>query len=155
MIKNKHLPKEVSDCNILMYSNLEYEVFTCKEAADIKKIPLKNELKTMILTTTKGYVAVHLRGDMKVNLREVKNILNCKEAYLCSLKELEEMGLSVGTVNPFNEYVWYMHHLISKDILSMKYVSTNNGTRKGYYLFSPKVLLLTKKHYLGKFSLEN
>ena len=152
-MKNKYLTKDVNGFKISVFSNLEYEVFTCKQAAYIKKIPLKNELKTMILSTTKGYVAVHLRGDKKVNLRKVKNTLKSKEASLCSLRELDDMGLSVGTVNPLHEPVWSMYHLISEDILNMKYVSTNNGTRRGYCIFSPKALLITKKHSLGRFSL--
>ena len=151
-IKYKPFPKEISNLNISDAFELDYEVFSCKEASKAKNIPLKHELKTIILSTSKGFVAVHICGDKKVSLRGVKNFLKCKEARLCSLKELSEMGLSIGTVCPLHEPVWSMYHLISEHILNLKYVSTNNSTRMGYYIFSPKILLLTKVHKEGLFT---
>lgn len=151
-IKNKSFPQDISDFNISDLYQLDYEVFSCEQASKAKKIPLEHELKTIILSTSKGYVAIHICGNRRVNLREVKNFLKCKEASLCSLKELSQMGLSPGTVCPLYEPIWSMHHLISKHVLSLKYVSTNNGTRTGYYIFSPKVLLLTKIHEEGLFT---
>ena len=37
--------------------------------------------------------------------------------------------------------VWGFQHLISANLLSLDYVSTNNGTRDKYLIFSPRLLL--------------
>ncbi len=149
----KYFPKPIQRSNFLIKEyKLDYEVISCVQASKAKNIHLVHELKSIILSTSNGYVAVHTSGDRKINLREIKNFLKCKEASLCSPKELFDLGLSQGTVCPIIEPTWGLHHLISRHILNLKIVSTNNGTRTGYYIFSPKILLLTKAHEVGLFS---
>ncbi len=120
---------------------LNYQVETCFEAANAKCIPLKNELKTIIMQTTHGIYAVHLRGDKKVANRIIKNVLECDHAHQIGVVELKKMGLSHGTVSAVLNPVWSLPHLISKQLLELDYVSTNNGTLSGYFTFSPKILL--------------
>ena len=151
--KPNYFPKEIIKSNFLIkHYKLNFEVISCIQASIAKNIPVRNELKSIILSTSKGYCAVHMCGDRKVNLREVKNFLNCKQASLCSTEELSKMGLSPGKVCPLIEPTWGLQHLISRQVLHLKNVSTNDGTRTGYYTFSPKILLLTKLHQLGLFT---
>ena len=58
--------------DVLKVYSLSCSVITCKEAASAKKIPLKNELKSLVLTTSNGLYLLHLPGDKKANLRTVK-----------------------------------------------------------------------------------
>lgn len=151
--KSNHFPEEIIKSNFLIKHNkLNYEVTSCIQAALAKGIPVKNELKSIILSTSKGYYAVHMCGDRKVNLREVKTFLECKQASLCSTEELAKRRLAPGKVCPLIKPTWGFKHLISRQVLQLKSVSTNDGTRTGYYTFSPKILLLTKKHQIGLFT---
>ena len=54
---------------------LTQEVTTCEEAAKAKGIPLKNELKTLIFSTSKGLHALHVPGNRKASLRNSKKCL--------------------------------------------------------------------------------
>jgi hypothetical protein len=73
-------------------------VVTCEEAAAAKCIPLENELKTLILRTSRGYIALNLPGDSAADLRSVKAALEVEQACLASLDELKALGMSPGTV---------------------------------------------------------
>jgi hypothetical protein len=61
---------------------LRKPVVSCQEAAREKGIPLKNELKTLILKTCLEYIALQTPGNKKVSLRKVKNILNVNRLVL-------------------------------------------------------------------------
>jgi prolyl-tRNA editing enzyme YbaK/EbsC (Cys-tRNA(Pro) deacylase) len=128
------------------------EVISCQEAATAKGIPLKNELKTLILQTSNGLYALHLPGDKKASFRVVKNTLKVNEAFLASKDEMKKLGLTSGTVSPVKQSVWDLHHLISQDLLELEFVSTNDGTRKGYIIFKPLILLSAKNVKIGNFS---
>jgi prolyl-tRNA editing enzyme YbaK/EbsC (Cys-tRNA(Pro) deacylase) len=119
---------------------LSTPVITCEEAAQARGIPLSRELKTLLLRTSGGVVAAHLPGDGILSLRKVKARLEAAEAYLADPEDLLELELSAGTVSAVLEPVWSMPHLISRRLLSMSTVMTNNGTRNGYYEFSPALL---------------
>jgi len=134
-----------------------YEVITCEEAAKARKVPLENELKTLILQTPRGLVAAHLPGDGVLNLRAIKNTLDIKDIKLANPEEIAKIGLESGTVSAVLEPVWSMPHLISKRLLSLSYVTTNNKTKTGYFKFDPIVLLdATSTKIVGNFErLEN
>lgn len=119
---------------------LDSPVVTCEQAAAARKIPLMRELKTLLLETNNGLVAAHLPGDGVLSLRKVKRRLDTTEAYLADPEALLALGLSAGTVSAVLEPVWSMPHLVSRRLLSITSVMTNNGTRTGYFEFSPAVL---------------
>ncbi len=125
----------------LKVHKLDRPVVSCQEAASAKDIPLSNELKSTVLQTSMGIVCIHTSGNVRISLRAVKEALAVKEAYLASYEELNSLGLSPGTVSAVLEPVWSLPHLISRRLLSHKYVSTNNGTLQGYFKFDPKILL--------------
>lgn len=131
--------------------NLEKDVITCQEAALARNVPLKNELKTMILSTSDGFIAVHIPGDGTISLRAIKNVLEVKNAYVAPPEELYKLELSPGTVSAVLNPVWDMPNLISKRVLTQDFVTTNNGTRRQYFKFDPIRLLESSKHLVGQF----
>ncbi|HPQ67978.1 MAG TPA: nucleotide-binding protein [bacterium] len=134
---------------------LDEPVVSCEEAAAAKNIPLENELKTLILKTQIGTIALHLPGNKEASLRSIKNVLEVKDVSLASLEDLKSLGLSPGTVCAVKDPVWSMRHMISKQLLRKKFVSTNNGTLQGYYRFDPKILLEANDFILGDFENES
>jgi len=136
---------------VLEVYNLEEDVISCESAAEARGVPLCNELKTMILSTTDGFVAVHIPGDGEISLRAVKNTLEVKKAFIAPKDELYKLELSPGTVSAILNPVWEMPHLISKRVLAQDFVTTNNGTRKQYFKFDPVILLEANKKLVGQF----
>lgn len=130
--------------------NLPFPVVTCEEAAVAKGIELARELKTLILETSSGLMAVHLPGDARINLRAVKNFIKAEEACLADPETLLKHGLSPGTVCALLDPVWSMPHLISRRVFDYEEVSTNNKTKTGYFRFGPAVLT-EAAHMIGDF----
>lgn len=134
---------------------LDKPVVTCMEAARAKGIPLENELKTLILQTSNGPVAVELPGDGEASLRNIKDALEVKNAHLAATETLAQLGLEPGTVSAVRDPVWDMPHLVSRRLLKFNEVSTNSGHRKGYYRFDPLLLLEAEKVIIGDFEKEH
>ena len=132
---------------------LETKMLTLDQAAKAKGIDLANELKTIILATSRGFVALHLRGDREPNLTEVKEFLGIAEAYPLSVDKLKEppLDLTPGTISAVLEPVWSLPHLISLSLLALDKVSTNAGTLNSYYYFEPKILLQAESREIGDF----
>ncbi len=122
-----------------------------RTSRNIQCIPISSELKTLILSTSNGYVALHICGNRQVNLREIKVFLKCKQACLASPSELHKIGLEPGKVCPLIEPTWSMQHLVSKDILGLERVPTNDGAKRGYYIFNPIILLHLENYEVGYF----
>ena len=130
---------------------LDRPVVSCREAAGAKCIPLENELKTLILRTSRGYVALNLPGDSDADLRAAKAALEVEEACLASPDELKGLGMSPGTVCAIKRPVWDMLTLVSRRLLRLTFVSTNDGTLRGFYKFDPEVLMKARRVMLGNF----
>lgn len=131
---------------------LPYKVLSCADAALAKGIPLENELKTLVLSVDFGkVVAVHVRGNRHLSLRSVKQYLNVEQALLMDIVSLASLGCVPGTVCPFLPPVWGIQQLISKEVLTLNYMSTNNGTHTGYFLFAPKLLQEVPSWAVGEF----
>ena len=144
---------KLSSENLKEYK-LDKTVVTCIEAAQAKGIPLENELKTLILQTSNGFVAIELPGDATASLRKIKDALEVKEAYLADPETLVKLGLEPGTVSAVSAPVWDMPHLVSKRLMNLNEVSTNSHNKKGYYLFEPSLLLKAKEVMVGDFEEE-
>lgn len=131
---------------------LNHQVVSCGEAATAKGIPLVNELKSLILETSKGLYIVHIPGNKYLDLRKVKTFINTNEAYLASKEVLTSLEVQPGTVTPFSNNIWNLRQLISEEILNLKFVSTNNGKLDEYISFPPTLLLKIPNVYVGNFS---
>lgn len=121
---------------------LKRNVVSCRQAANAKKIPLAEELKSLVLETGKGYYMIHLPGDKRVNFRAVRNYLKTKRVQLASREILDKLGCKPGTVNPFsNAKLKALPHLISKELFEKNILSTNyGGTLRVFIKFHPDLL---------------
>lgn len=126
--------------NWLRSRTLRTPVISCQEAAIARGIPLDQELKTLILETSNGILAVHLPGDGQLSLREIKRQCNVEHAHLATPETLEHLGLSPGTVSAVLEPVWSMRQFVSPRVFDVAEIMTNNGTLTGYFSFSPSIL---------------
>ncbi len=137
---------------------IKKSVVSCENAAKERGVPLANELKTLILYSTRyGLVAVHLPGDGTLSLRKVKNALESRDVCLADPEDLYKFGenhntnITAGTVCAVLNPVWSMHHLISRRLLSLEYVTTNNGTKTAFFKFEPWILLKARSVLEGDF----
>jgi prolyl-tRNA editing enzyme YbaK/EbsC (Cys-tRNA(Pro) deacylase) len=128
-------------------------VISCEDAAAARSVPLKNEIKTLILETSTGLIAAHLRGDNMISLRSVKDVLQTEQAKLASPGTLRDIGLSPGTVSAVLEPVWSLPNLIDRAVVALEFVTTNNRTTTGYFRFNPKVLLAAPSCTLADISI--
>jgi prolyl-tRNA editing enzyme YbaK/EbsC (Cys-tRNA(Pro) deacylase) len=136
---------------MIVYS-LNEAVISCADAASARGIPLESELKSLILETSKGRFVVHIPGDGLVDLRRVKNFLDVKEAYVLDPELLaSDYDLSPGRVSAVLEPVWSLPHLVSKRLLTLNAVYTNNKTFFGYFKFAPTILMQAKRSEIGEF----
>jgi len=136
--------------NMVHYS-LDKYVVTCEEAASAKGIPLKNELKSLILNTSIGLYLLNIPGDSLANLRSVKMVLNVKEVYLAGENILHKLRVQAGTVTPLLEQIWELPQLLSLEVLKCEFVSTNAGVLDKYIIFSPKILMTHSNIITGHF----
>lgn len=113
----------------------------CAAAAEARGVPSDHELKSLVLRTKAGLVAVHVLGTLGLNLRELKRQLGCKKASLAAPEELAELGLASGRVSAVLDPVWSMSNLLAPQVLRQPFVTTNNGTREAFVLFDPQILL--------------
>lgn len=144
-----------------MLPSLEFEtgtltkkVLSCAEAARSKMIPLKNELKTLVLNTSNGVILLNLPGDKVASLRKVKNYLHAKEAYIAGSDLLCKFDLEPGRICPFHELTWRFPQLVSTEVFDLEYLSTNNGTYSGFIVFGPKHFLRLPNVSIGDFCRE-
>ena len=120
--------------------HLEHEVISCSDAAAAKGIPLGRELKTLILTAGGRLLVASLPGDRRLHLRSVKRVAATRQACLCSVEELASMGLAPGSISPFLPQLARVHHLIDPACFALDWMSTNDGTRRGFIVFDPRSL---------------
>jgi len=136
--------KSEAEANGLVFSvhfRQHKEVTTCSEAAVGRGISLEDELKTLIVKGKGRDVAVHLRGDMKVNPRRLKEILNVSEFEPLDVSALADKYFAeTGTVCPFTKRVWQLEHIVDSHVEKKEVMYTNNGSKTGFVRFSPRVL---------------
>jgi prolyl-tRNA editing enzyme YbaK/EbsC (Cys-tRNA(Pro) deacylase) len=127
------------------------EVVTCEEACKVRGHELNRELKSIILTTSRGLSVVHLSADRMVDLRKVKKSLGVAEARAADPEQLLAMEIGPGTVCAVLEPVWSMQHLVDTAIFKTQEMFTNNGTRNGYFSFDPDIFKSAKSVIEGDF----
>ncbi|MBK6346935.1 MAG: hypothetical protein IPF68_13550 [Bacteroidales bacterium] len=104
-----------------------------------------------MLLTPSGFIATHLPADGEMSLRAVKNELEIKNIRVADPEQIASIGLQSGTVSAVLNPVWEMPHIISKRLLSLDYVMTNNGTKTGYFKFDPVIMLNANSTIIGNF----
>ncbi len=129
------------------------KVVTCEEAAAAREVPLAHELKTIVLNTSVGEVAVHLPANRRIHSGRVKSALGTRRTRFASAEELEAYGLASGLVNPGNTG-FCAHHLICRALLDLQFVTTNAGLFTLGVAFDPADLLSLPTSTVGDFSHE-
>lgn len=145
------VPSKLAPGLTMVVHRLDSPAVTCEEAASAKGIKLASELKSLVLETSSGLIAVHLPGDGILSLRAVKDFIEAEEAYLADPETLLRLGLSPGTVSAVLDPVWSMPHLISRRVFDRDIVSTNNRTKTGYFFFDPVILTSAAHVRIGDF----
>jgi prolyl-tRNA editing enzyme YbaK/EbsC (Cys-tRNA(Pro) deacylase) len=127
-------------------------VISCASAAAAKGIPLEHELKSLVIETDAGLVVAHIPGNRRLSLRAVKRCLPTAQARLANLGALD---LLPGTVHPFHALLWPLHHLVTREVLDLGWVSTNAGKLTTYVIFDPALLLRARLVSVDDFCLAN
>ncbi|MBS2532727.1 YbaK/EbsC family protein [Catenulispora sp. NF23] len=151
MMRSQVAADPVSPMTWLRVFELPCEVVSCREAANAKGFPLRHELKSLILKTDEGFAVVHLSGSEFLSLRQVKRFLKSDQARLATPHETASLGARPGAVSPFLPNLWRLPHLIDTDLLTLTWVSTNNGTLNSYIVFDPILLSRAETSSTGQF----
>src|ERR1700743_2210709 len=110
-------------------------VTTCNEAAAARGIPLWQELKTIILEAETRCMAVHLRGDQRVNFRAVKQATGVRDVRFLDLSR-GNVNLSCGTINPWN-VDFCKQNMLDNSVLRIQIMATNNAIHtEGIFFYS-------------------
>jgi len=153
MTKLKYI-KNIAKKNSLMFehypSAYKIPVITCMEASIARCIDLSQELKNIVVSSSTNEYVVHVLGDRKVSNEKVEKFLNIDKVILSKLKP----SLHRGTIFPFTEPFWSMLNLIDDNVLKKEWLTTNDGTLRGYIKFSPKLLLHLPNYIRGLFAQE-
>jgi prolyl-tRNA editing enzyme YbaK/EbsC (Cys-tRNA(Pro) deacylase) len=123
-------------------------VITCIEASFARGVALSQELKHIVINSSFDEHVVHVLGDKRVSLRKVEKILNVQNLKLSNLKP----SMHRGKISPFIDPFWSMLNLIDANVLQKKWLTTNDGTLRGYIKFSPKLLLQMPNIEIGDFA---
>jgi prolyl-tRNA editing enzyme YbaK/EbsC (Cys-tRNA(Pro) deacylase) len=127
---------------------LPQRVVSCASAAAAKDIPLEHELKSLVIQTDSGLVVAHIPGDRNLSLRAVKRGLPTTQARLANVNDL---GLAPGTIHPFATKLWQLHHLVSREVFDLGWISTNAGTLTTFVVFDPRLLLRARRITVGAY----
>lgn len=125
-------------------------VVSCADAARARRVSPSAELKTLIMYTPRGFVAVHLRGTSRLSLELVRGSLDCGDVRLATVSELTDLGLRRGCINPWN-VPFCVRHLVSMSIFTERLIATNVGCLTRGIIFSPLSLLKLVPMTLGRF----
>jgi len=115
-----------------------YEVISCVEAATARGINLATELKTLLLTANSRVIAVHLRGDRRLDNGRLRRLFNARVSFLPA-QEVALHGLRAGAINPWN-IEFCRVHVISASVLALPHMATNNSARDEGILFNTSEL---------------
>jgi prolyl-tRNA editing enzyme YbaK/EbsC (Cys-tRNA(Pro) deacylase) len=125
-------------------------VLTCAAAAVARGIPLRCELKTLLMMVRHGRIAVHLRASDRLSSRSIRSVLRTQYTRFLTTLELREAGFQPGTVNPWSVPLDH-YHLLCASVLDLPTVATNAGTLTTGVLFRPELLLKLPRLVLGRF----
>ena len=96
------IQQTLRDASIYFEHFIHEPVYTSEQAARVRKSPLHNGVKAMVLETERGLVIALLAADLKIDLKKFAETLKFKKVQLAK-KELvlEKTNCEVGSVPPF------------------------------------------------------
>jgi len=125
---------------------------SCAAAAAARGVPLASELKTLVVECAGELAAVSVPADHTVRFDAVAACLSVDAVRLAKRRALRRLGLEPGAICAVQEPVWSMLQLISRELLVLDRVTTNDGSRARYYRFAPRTLLSAPRAILGCFA---
>ena len=123
-------PEEVLallDSRGVNYDILRHQpVYTCAQAAAARNVPLRNELKTLLIVTQKGFALLNIPGDKRISRGMARLALSAHEFRLANSSEMRTLHVSVGTVSPLS--LFGCRSLLDQQVLTLDWITTNAGT---------------------------
>ena len=130
----------------------DFDVETCIDASKARGVPLEREIKHVVFEFREGLFMVHVQGDKFISNRKVKNFLSIKNLKKANLTKHFNNKFRKGTVCPFIEPFFSMNHLVDESLLNFDWLSTNDGTLRGYIIFETSLLTHLNRIHFGNFS---
>lgn len=127
---------------------------TCEEAAYSRAIPLSQELKTLIVVARNHYFAIHICGNMRANIRNLKHTIRTKDIRFASKEELLAFGLLKGLINPWNT-TFCVANCICTSLFNQDILATNNFSFYEGIFFKPQYLLQLRNPVIGNFGIQH
>jgi Ala-tRNA(Pro) deacylase len=136
------------------YDVIEHPAVYTIEEMDNLNIDIKNEIVKNLFVRDdkkKRYFLIVLQKNKRVNLKELKEKLNCRPLSFASEESLVKyMGLNKGSVTPFgvlNDDDCKVEVVLDKDILSFERLGVHPNDNTATVWISPQDLeLIIRKH---------
>lgn len=138
----------------IQYDMIEHEAVNTIDEMDELNIDINNEIVKNLFVRDdkkKRYFLIVLKKNKQVNLKEIRNELNCRPLSFASEEDLKKhMELSKGSVTPFgvlNDTDCRVEVVLDKDILSFKRIGVHPNDNTATIWISPKDLeIIIKNH---------
>lgn len=101
-------------------------VFTCREAAIARGVPLHNELKTLLVVYRGDLALLNLPGNRQVDRRSVRIALMARDFRLANTVELATLRLTRGIISPLS--LIGCRSLLDTEVLDLEWITTNAGS---------------------------
>jgi len=114
-------------------------ILTAREGAEHYKINIGQMAPALILYTPSGFYVLVISGEReKVDFKEIKKLLNCKNLRLATREEVtRETGFTVGSV-PMSGIS--LPHIIDKRLLKHPFVYGGSGIENTTLKIDPRAL---------------
>ncbi|NLY76691.1 MAG: prolyl-tRNA synthetase associated domain-containing protein [Tissierellia bacterium] len=140
---------DVMDSMKIQYDITEHPPVYTIEEMDKLNIDIYNQVVKNLFVRDdkkKKYYLIVLQKDKKVNLKEVRNQLNCRPLTFASEEDLNKyMGLSKGSVSPFgilNDTDCRVEVIFDKSVLSFERIGVHPNDNTATVWINPKDLEL-------------
>jgi prolyl-tRNA editing enzyme YbaK/EbsC (Cys-tRNA(Pro) deacylase) len=101
-------------------------VYTCREAAAARHVPLHHELKTLLVIYRNALALLNLPGDRRIDRKFVRTALAAHEFRLANVYEIASLRLSRGIISPLS--LVGCRSLVDIEVLELEWVTTNAGS---------------------------
>jgi Ala-tRNA(Pro) deacylase len=110
------------------FKHLVHEpVYTSEQASKIRKSPLHNGIKSMVLETERGVIIALISADLKLDLKKLKKKFNFKKLQMAPPELVKEKtSCEPGSVPPFG-YIQPLPTYIDKSVFDHEQADFNVG----------------------------
>ncbi len=142
------------DTHHMQYTALEHEPTpTSADSARIRKTPLSEGAKAMVLRSSGRFFMCVLSADKKIDFSKVKKILQTKSVSLATPEEVKDItGCVIGGVPPFGN-LFHIPLYIDRSVLRSAKINFNAGLQTKSILMQTTDYLNVVDGQLDDFSL--